>query len=167
MKTKIIAAIFCAVLSLAASRAAADDKFVSKDKTWLIEATPSPVTVSPGGGIRLEVAIRNNTASDQTFDLPDYAWWAHSDNPSVTFPSWPRMAGTGPVVVFKTVTVARGKAYTNIWTATIAPATPPGELTFRMGFPLHRDIRDDYWSSDIKLQVAQPQVGRDALQKTD
>jgi len=166
MKTKVIASILCALLFLAVSRAAAaDDKPVSKDKTWLIEATPSPATVSPGGGIKLEVTIKNITGTNQTFDLPSYGWWAHSDNPSVIFPAWPKRTGLGPVVIFKTVTVAPGQAYTNTWTATIAPATPPGELTFRMGFPLHRDSWGDYyWSSDIKLQVAQPQASPAAFQ---
>jgi hypothetical protein len=124
------------------------------DKTWLIEATPASTTVSPGGKIKLEVTIKNNTDADQTFDLPSYAWWAHSDNPSVIFPTWNKLAGLGPVVIFKPVTVAPGQAYTNSWTAAIAAAASPGNLIFHMGFPLHRVQRNDYyWSSDIKLDV--------------
>ncbi|HUB87398.1 MAG TPA: hypothetical protein VMB22_05865 [Verrucomicrobiae bacterium] len=123
------------------------------NNTWLIEATPLPATVSPGDHFKLTVAIKNITGADQTIDVPNYAWWAHSDNSSVIFQSWPRSAGLGPVVTFKTVTVAAGKTYTNSWSATVAPVTPAGDLTFRMGFPLYRDHRNDFWSVDIKLHV--------------
>ena len=124
-----------------------------KDKTWLIEATPNPGTISSGDHFRLDVTIKNITDTNQTFDLPNFAWWAHSDNPSVIFPSWPKQGGIGPVVIFNPITVAPGQACTYSWTATIAPATPPGDLTFRMGFRLHSDNPNDYWSSDIKLHV--------------
>jgi len=144
-------------LVLAASFLFADGQATQpadKDASITIDAVPTPATAHPGDKVKLEVTIRNNSEIDQVIDVPNYAWWAHSGDANIIFPSWPRMAGRGPVIIFKSATIAPGKTYSNTWEATVAADAPAKEITFRIGIPLHKNHWDQlYWSSEIKLKI--------------
>src|SRR5208283_5135255 len=52
-----------------------------------------------------------------------------------------------------------GESYKHTWTANVSPTAEPGDLTLRVGVPLHRTAADKTWSEPLKLKI----VAKEAL----
>ena len=134
MRRILPVALLVACLPLAVFAA---DAPATAPKPALLMTASAPATAHPGDKITVTVTVTNTTDTPQTIDIPSM-WWAKSDNPSVTFPAWADFGGHGPVMIYKVETVDPGKTFTHTWEATIAAATAPGELTFKISIPLKR-----------------------------
>ena len=119
----------------------------------LITVTPDATTVHPGGTVKFDVTIKNVGTNEQTIDVPNLVWAAATDVPQITIHGWPRGGGIGPAVTFRSVTIAPGAAFQRSWNASVLPAAQPGEVTLRVGVPLHRTAGDKTWSEPVKLQI--------------
>lgn len=119
----------------------------------LITATPDATTVHPGDTVKFDVTIKNVGTSEQTVDVPNIVWAAVTDVPQIVIPGWPRNGGIGPAVTFRSVTIVPGAAFKRSWTANVLPTAEPGEVTLRVGVPLHRTAGDKTWSGPEKMQI--------------
>jgi hypothetical protein len=72
---------------------------------WQITAKPAAASVRQGGDVKIDLTIKNISSANQTIEMPQTLWYAHSDNPSIEFFSWPKHGGLGPVIVFKSTTL--------------------------------------------------------------
>lgn len=119
----------------------------------VIIATPDAAVVHPGDTFKLEVAIKNVSQAEQKIEMPNIVWAAVTDVPQITIPGWPRGGGIGPAVTYRSVAIAPGKSYRHSWDAKVSPTADVGEVTLRVGVPLHRTAGDKTWSQPLKLKI--------------
>jgi hypothetical protein len=128
-------------------------------KPWTIEATPAVTSVQPGQPLDIEVRVVNTSDAKATVFVRALLWYAKSDNANVLFPTWPKLAGRGPVITYNEVALAPKEAYTHKWTANLAKDTPVGDTTFRVGITLKFDKgqpEQTLWSEPVKIAVKTP-----------
>jgi hypothetical protein len=123
------------------------------EPTWLITAKPDVAKVQRDGQIKLNVTIKNNSTANQTVEIAQNFWYATSDNPAIKFASWPARGGHGPVVVFKTMTLAPGESFNHDWSAQVSSDAKLGKCTFRVGIPLHRNQHAPDWSVPVTIEI--------------
>ena len=117
----------------------------------LITATPDETTVHPGDTVKFDVNIKNNGGNEQKIDVRSI-WWAVTDSSEIVIPGWPRFGGIGPVVTIKSTAIAPGASFHRSWSANVMPTASPGEVTLRIGVPLH-SMSDDTWSEPVKMRI--------------
>ena len=64
-----------------------------------------------------------------------------------------RRGGHGPVVLFKTMTLAPGESFSHDWTAQVSGDAKLGKTTFRVGIPLHRNQHAPDWSEPVTIEI--------------
>ena len=119
----------------------------------LITATPAVEIVHPGDSLKFVVAIKNVSQENQEIEVPNLVWAAATDASSITIPGWPRMGGIGPVVMFRSVVIAPGATFQHAWNAKVSDTAEAGEITLRIGVPLHKLAEDKTWSEPLKLRI--------------
>jgi len=123
------------------------------DATWQIIAKPAAETANRKGEIKLDLTIKNVSAASQSIEVRQNFWYAHSDNPAITFWTWPKNGGHGPVVMFKTMTLAPGETFSHDWTAQIPADAKLGAAKFRVGIALHRDGSALEWTEPATVEI--------------
>src|SRR5436309_1117508 len=102
---RMLAQVAMLFLLAAAVAAAADLPAAAPAEKPALTLTATTIEkAKPGDKVTVTVEIKNTTDATQTIDIPSM-WWAKSDNPAVTFPSWPKLGGLGPAMTFKQQTI--------------------------------------------------------------
>jgi hypothetical protein len=108
--------------------------------------------VHPGDTVKFDVNIKNTGGSEQKIDVRSM-WWAVTDSPEIVIPGWPRLGGIGPAVTIKSTAIAPGATFHRSWSANVQQAASPGEVTLRVGVPLHFMLDEKTWSEPVKIQI--------------
>lgn len=131
----------------------------------LITATPGATTVHPGDTVKFDMNIKNTGADEQKIDVRNM-WWAVTDSSEIVIPGWPRLGGIGPVVTTKSTAIAPGASFQRPWTANVQQTASPGEVTLRVGVPLHFMSDEKTWSEPVKIQIVAKEPAANPLYAT-